>query len=460
MYSYKIRIFLCSAIGIIIIGCSAFYYKLKSFNKCFENYDFPGAQKNLEKSLRSKKDRFLYLVNSGIVCHMMREYDKSNGFFEEAFKLTQTSNSNIVSDISKAVLNTEGNYIPEEHEKLYVYYYKILNYIHLNNFNEALHECRRLDLALRLLKTKYHGNKNYFTRDAYLYTIMGIVYQAVKEYDKAFYCYRNAVDAYKKEYSPLFNIKIPKQLKLDTLNAALKAGFYSKFEYFEKHFDIKFDSSKYDKYCDAIFLWHNGFAPFKDSMNIIFVANPAVGGIIHFKNTELGLNFAFPIPPTTNKASLSDTMMFKISFPKYVEKVSLYHGAHIEYDNKKFPLELANDINKISFKILRQRMIWELSKTLISLFLKKTGEHLLKKHVHTAAGIAYGIFNLITEKSDTRCWYTLPHSIYYRRMKVAEGDNKMNFVFYNKEKSIYKTRALNIVAKKGITKFYIFNSLT
>lgn len=36
---------------------------------------------------------------------------------------------------------------------------------------------------------------------------------------------------------------------------------------------------------------------------------------------------------------------------------------------------------------------------------------------HPGLGLAVGIFNFVTENTNTRNWQTLPHSIYYTRIK-------------------------------------------
>jgi hypothetical protein len=91
-----------------------------------------------------------------------------------------------------------------------------------------------------------------------------------------------------------------------------------------------------------------------------------------------------------------------------------------------YPLELAEDINKIAFKSLQDRMALEFSKTLIRAAIKKAAEHSLKKE-HEGWGAVLGAVNALSEKADTRNWQTLPHSILYTRVPLHEGTNETQF---------------------------------
>ncbi len=446
---------------LFLLSCSAFYYKHKKFNKSFERYDFLKAKTilNSKSGIKSKgKDRLLYFLNNGVISHVMGDYDESNLYFEKAYKIVRNTTASTGKNILTFILNASvSDYMGEDHEVLLINYYKALNFIHLDDYDSALQECRRMDLGLRMLKSKY-GDKATYKRDAFLYTLMGIIFQATGEYNDAFYSYKNAVETYRKDYKELFKIDIPNQLKLDFLHCAHILGFYSELDRYEKIFDIKYDHEKYKKGSDFICLWNNGLGPFKDSSDITFVVNPAIGGLVHFKNEELGLNFAFPIPPMASSGSITDTSIFRIAFPKFVERKPLFTNGEIKVNNKTYSLELVENINDIAFTVLKQRMVWEFSKTLMRLFMKKIGEHALSK-LNEGAGLVYGIFNAVVEKADTRNWQTIPHSIYYKRIKMVPGEHELKISLYNKDKSIYVNKNIDIIMKKHRTKFYILHTL-
>ena len=55
--------------------------------------------------------------------------------------------------------------------------------------------------------------------------LMAMLYEAKGDDNNAFIAYRNAYEIYKEDYSVLFGVSTPKQLKLDLLNSASRNGF-------------------------------------------------------------------------------------------------------------------------------------------------------------------------------------------------------------------------------------------
>ena len=91
---------------------------------------------------------------------------------------------------------------------------------------------------------------------------------------------------------------------------------------------------------------------------------------------------------------------------------------------------MAEDINKVAFHSLNQRMLQEFGKGLLRAALKKAAEHSIRKE-DDRLGALIGIVNAITEKADTRNWQTLPHSIFYSRVPLKEGAESGN-VYHTK----------------------------
>jgi hypothetical protein len=120
-------------------------------------------------------------------------------------------------------------------------------------------------------------------------------------------------------------------------------------------------------------------------------------------------------------------------------------------------LELAEDVNKIAFHSLRQRMLQEFGKGLLRAALKKATEHSLRKE-DERLGAVIGIVNAITEKADTRNWQTLPHSIYYSRVPLKEGVNPVKFTLQSQNQRNIDYN-FTYTAKKGQTLFHTFSSL-
>jgi len=117
----------------------------------------------------------------------------------------------------------------------------------------------------------------------------------------------------------------------------------------------------------------------------------------------------------------------RIAFPRYRERPLLYDKAIVSTSSGgQHVLEILEDVNAISFQVLRQRMVLELSKSLLRVALKKVAEYQISKQNQVLGTIVGGI-NFLTEKADTRNWQTIPHSIYYTRMRLPEGMHQVSF---------------------------------
>ncbi len=64
---------------------------------------------------------------------------------------------------------------------------------------------------------------------------------------------------------------------------------------------------------------------------------------------------------------------------------------------------------------------------------------------------------LLPKKADTRNWQTLPHSIYYARLPLHEGENKINFGWRTSDR--IADHPFTYQVKKGQTVFHTFSSL-
>jgi hypothetical protein len=180
---------------------------------------------------------------------------------------------------------------------------------------------------------------------------------------------------------------------------------------------------------------------------------------IYFTNAELGLTFPFRIDNYNDydKSGLSSLEFFRVAFPRYIERPAYFTNATLSFQDEDRSLQLLEDVNKIAFKSLQQRMNLELSKALIRVAIKKAAEYQVKKE-DKMLGSVLGMINAITEKADTRNWQTLPHSIYYARVPLAQGKNVINLRLkaQSHEATEYQ---FTYEAKQGQILFHTFSSL-
>lgn len=440
-------------IVLLCTSCATYYQQNYNFNSEFEKGDLKKALATLQSNGKqaASKSRFLYYVNNGLLLSILGKYEDSNDYFEKAFLFGEDYRINYLNEAASFLTNPQTvTYRGEDHEHLMLLYFKALNFLKMNRPEEALVECRRLNIRLNQLSDKYKSDKKY-QRDAFVHTLMGIIYQSTRDYNNAFIAYRNAVEIYETDYATMFGLTVPEQLKRDLLNTAWWTGFRSEFETFRTKFNMP-DYKPVQPEAELVFFWHNGLAPVKNEWSINFVIAQR-DNLVVFSNEELGLVFPFEVEEKKEKNNLASLEVFRAAFPKYVERPLYFHNARLTVDTASYMLEQAEDISKIAFYSLKQRMVLEFSKGLLRAAAKKVTEHTVRKEDETL-GALIGLVNAITEKADTRNWQTLPHSIYYSRVPLKEGENNVTFSIDDKTDYNFTYKAA-----KNQTLFHTFSSL-
>jgi uncharacterized protein len=439
-------------------ACASFYEVHYDFNREFEQGKVDQALKTLRDDKRSAKgsSRFLYFVNNGLLLSMMGKYNESNDYFERAYLFGEDYRVNYAHEIASYLTNPQVTvYRGEDHEHLMLLYYKAMNFLKQNRYEEALVECRRLNIRLQQLSDKYNSGEK-FQRDAFIHNLMGIIYQASGDWNNAFIAYRNALEIYETDYERMFKLKAPEQLKADLITAAEMTGFTNEAEYYRQEFSM-FDFKKPAGDAELIYFWHNGLSPIKDEYNLTFVVNRNSDDLFVFDNKNLGLAFPFSVNNKDDRMHLSDLEVFRVAFPRYVDRPVYHQSAYIKLDSAIYPLQLTEDVNQIAFHSLRQRMTLEFSKTLLRAALKKSAEYALRKEDKTW-GALLGMVNAVTEKADTRNWQTLPSEIYYARIPLNSGKNVTRFTTQGIS-GVEAHYSYTYHVKKGETLFHTFTSL-
>jgi len=122
--------------------------------------DYATAIRQIEKAKQKgyvSKDRVVYYLDMGLLHHLHGDYEKSNRFLEQAERAIEENFTKSLT-LSASSLLMNDNLLPyagEAYEDLYLNVFKALNYLALNQPDEAFIEVRRIDNKLQLLEDKY-----------------------------------------------------------------------------------------------------------------------------------------------------------------------------------------------------------------------------------------------------------------------------------------------------------------
>lgn len=442
-----------------VVSCASHYQRTLLFQEKLSNGELDKASAMLEKDrqLKKKKNRLLYLMNKGYLNHLMSDFTESNKLLNEADLLMEDHRKDFGSEALALITNPEVKpYKAEDFERVLVNYYKAINFIELGKYDDAVVECKRINLLLQQLNDKYTKKKNKYSDDAFSHIVMGLIYDSRKNYNDAFIAYRNALEIFESDGSGSYmGTVVPEQLKKDLLRTAHLIGFYDEQKFYEKQFGYKYIHEE-NLHGDLVFFWENGLGPIKDDWSINFTLVKGAAGNVFFENEELGLSFTFPAGSTNGNGNFGDLSVIRVAFPKYIERKPFYNKASLELNQKTFPLEEAEDINHIAFECLNDRFLREMANSLLRLAIKKSGEAVLKDK-NKELGALLSIVNAVTEKADTRNWQSLPYSISYTRVPLQKGDNtiRLNKIRGNEQDQ----DEFHFNGKEGQTQFFLHHSL-
>lgn len=457
---FYILLFCC----LLTTSCATWYQRTAAFQSAVEQGNFEQAEKLLQKDKKKQengKNRILYYLNQGYVEYMLGHPEASNQAFETAEQLTEEQSKNLLTEAAVLVSNPEIRpYKPEDFEVIMINFYKALNYLQMDNMGDALVEARKINIRLQQLNDKYPDHKNRYQQDAFALLLMGLIYDAAGDANNAFIAYRNAYNVYESDYIKNFGIGPPAQLKKDLLRTAYESGLYSELAEYEKTFKQKYSPQTPSSNGQLVLFWMNGFGPVKAEWGLTFTKEQRGDGAIVFHNTDLGLAFPFFWGngySNDEKNSLANLKIVRVVFPKYVERPPVYNRGILIYEGKNYPLEMAEDIDQIAFKTLHDRMLRELSNSLLRVATKQAIQYAASKE-NEWLGFAVGLANAFTEKADTRNWQTLPYSVSYARVPLNRPENPIELQFSG-PRNAKEIQQLLIPSNPKRTRFFVYTTL-
>jgi hypothetical protein len=145
-----------------LTGCAHFYTPKNQYagtDRMLQKADYVRAFTQIEaaKNTRYKqKDRVLFYLDAGMLRHYAGDWEKSNEYLSEAERGIEELYSKSVSKAAASFLLNDNAlaYSGEDYENIYLNLFKSLNYLHLNQPDDAFVEIRRADDKLKSIESK------------------------------------------------------------------------------------------------------------------------------------------------------------------------------------------------------------------------------------------------------------------------------------------------------------------
>lgn len=358
-----------------------------------------------KKEIYKSKDDVLFNLESGMAAHFAEDYDSSNVFLTRAETAIEENYTKSISRGVGAFLVNDNKlvYDGEPYEDLYINAFKALNYIHLNDFDAALVEARRMAYKMEQLDIKIKGLVEAFAKSD--------TTGRIDWGDGAVNIQNSALSHY------LATILFSKAGNID--------GARIEFEKFGMALVEQNTASEFIK---------------RESQEFDYLKNPAnynvllsgFSGQAPIKNQEDVRIFWNAFDPDAR-----DNVYLKFSFPTLHLYPSRVHSVHaIIDDSVRVPLSLIEEMDVVSYKVYKAKQSVIYGRALLRASFKAVSTKLVSNTVrkeNAAIGDLLEIFGFITqeatEKADLRGWQTLPGSAWMHAIRLSKGQHTVRIEY-------------------------------
>lgn len=206
-------------------------YNFHNIDKAISVNDFDSVYFELENPkgiMYTNRDLVLENLDKGIISHYAGQYERSNKELSQAEQLIEKYQAvSITQAIGSTITNdTVKDYAGDPYEHLYTNIFMALNYIQLNNTEDAFVEIRRMDNKLKFIQAKYRkelesnklalkqnaksipNNSMEFHNSALARYLSMLMYRTEGDYDNAEIDYKFIQEAFNFQ-TKTYNFQIP-----------------------------------------------------------------------------------------------------------------------------------------------------------------------------------------------------------------------------------------------------------
>jgi len=408
---------------VALAGCATFSETIQSTERSLAQQQPKLALAEYEKHKPGSADQVLYLMNRGMLLRMVGDYSESSRALEEAKNLIDNLRAVSLREqaLSIAVNDSARSFIGEDFEQVMVHAYLALNYLEQRRLDAARVEALQADLLLR--EGAQGALIRPYTEDAFTRYLTGIVYEDEREWSDAMIAYRKAYEAYQAQVSR-FGVPVPETLKHDLIRLADRMGLSQEAERYRKSFGIK-DTPSVEALAEKgeiILTVHAGLAPAKREHSVT-VVNPNTGRLL------------------------------RLALPSYHSRGDPLAYARVIVESQSATSSQVANIDAIAIKSLDARMPAITARALARMIAKDSvakaaaGDN--RSSGQALAGLAINIAAVLTERADTRSWFTLPGEIHLARISLPPGNYRGRIELYGRGGGLLQSSDFQVALAKG-----------
>lgn len=440
----------------ILIGCGS--YNMHEVRLAIERGEFDAALTHLDKE-DTKKRNLPYLFERGLIAHYANRFEESNQEFERAEIIAEDLYTKSISKEIASLLTSDAirPYPGTRYERMLIHYYRALNYVYLNLPDDALVECRR---AGQLLQYYSDEDETYnFAGAAFVAYLSGIFYEWVEDWNNAYIAYQWAEAGYQR-YAEQLGVSPPDDIGNALVRLARLLGFNEDVNRYTELYGEPHPSP--DGFGELIFIYESGFVPPKTKENLvfpIFKTDPIVSGKkkrgenedeiwefadtlsrrrnLRYEKVELEYLLRVEIPVyTSNRPRLVQVNLEVEPFSngaypdRFEADTQLPESLNIKSGKLNIQANgvLVEDVEGAALATFASEQKTILIRTIARAILKYLAFRRAEKKAELLGGLV-NLFNVATERADTRSWETLPNQISLVRISLPAGTHNVALSF-------------------------------
>ena len=415
-----------------LAGCATFTETIQSTEVSLARHQPQAALAAYKKRTPAGADRVLDLMNIGMLERMVGDFDGSTGTLEEAKGAIEGLRALSLREqgLSVTVNDAAKSFIGEDFEQVMVHTYIALNYLEQGRLDPARVEALQTDLLLREKAQKAPDSP--YVEDAFARYLTGIIYEDEREWSDAMIAYRKAYEAYQQQLKS-FGVAIPETLKVDLIRLADRMDLAEEARGYRKTFGISEVPSEAEllERGEIILTVHAGLAPMKRE-RAATVLNPKTGRIL------------------------------RIALPQYQSRPQPFAYARVSVGPQAATSSRVENVDAIALKSLESEMPAITARAIARMAIKDAaasaashsgGNSSGSNAAAGVAGLAINLAAVLTERADTRTWFTLPGEINLARLSLPPGDYSVRIELHGRDQGVLESSDIKIALRKGEKKY-------
>jgi hypothetical protein len=354
------------------ISCATYQGKVEQSRNLMKAGQYEEALKTIEPLAQTKDgDQLVYLLDYAVGLQLSGKVKESNQALQQADRLAEFQDYQSLSrQAGSLLLNQEMvQYKGDSFEKIFINAYAAMNYLELNQLDDALVETRRMNDKYNKLNTEDRKN---FEKNVFGKYLSALIWEGNQNWDDAYIAYD---EAYKLD--PTI-----RTLPEDLIRASKRARREDTYKKWKKEFPQVVEKKEwYDKsYGELVVVYEQGWGPRKYQG----------GG---------GYNLAQLTPVGSENQKLKATISGNGSY----QSIPVY------------------DVSKAAIETLQHDYAWMAAKRIGAFAAKEVLADQIRQKDQTLGAIAWVAMHA-AERADLRQWSTLPQTVQVVRVPLKVGE--------------------------------------